>query len=468
MRCILVSAAGLLVIAGSAGSSIGWGGGSGVGGPSSVTHADSFIVTETLKLVANAGAVGDGFGHSVARDGNVVVVGAPLADDTGSESGAAYVFVLPPGGGSGTLTEAARLRPSDGSAGDWFGVSVAIDGDTVAVGAYFGAGSVSGSGAAYVFERPPSGWSGTITEVAKLRQTNGIAYGAFGSTVAIDGDVIVCGCLDRGAGPLTGAAYVFTRPGGGWSGTLTEDATLLESDVEDYDQYGDSVAIDGETVVVGAPAHSVGSVIVGVAYVFVDPPGGWSGTIEEAATLLPPDPVNDGYFGDAVAIADATVVVGSSQSDVGTARSGAAYVFEEPAGGWSGAVAADAMLAQSDPHVDDNFGAATAIEGEVVAIGAWGRDETAPNSGAAYLFTRPAAGWSGTLEENATLVPSDAAEDDLLGISVAVAAGTAVVGAEQNPFGNAGPGAAYVFDASTVFADGFESGDLAAWSAAVP
>jgi hypothetical protein len=102
-------------------------------------------------------------------------------------------------------------------------------------------------------------------------------------------------------------------------------------------------------------------------------------------------------------------------------------------------------LVADNGAVGDGFGHSVARDGNVVA-----------------------AGWSGTLEEDATLVPSDAAEDDLLGISVAVAAGTAVVGAEQNPFGNAGPGAAYVFDASTVFADGFESGDLAAWSAAVP
>jgi hypothetical protein len=217
MRCTLVSAAGLIVIAGSAGSSIGWDGASGVGSRSSVRHAEGFILMETLKLVADDGAVGDGFGHSVARDGDVVIVGAPLADDTGTESGAAYVFVLPPGGGSGTVTETARLRPSDGSAGDWFGVSVASMatrcGQCV-LRRRFG----HGSGAAYVFERPPLDGPAPSTRSPSPDRPMESHRRRLPPAVAIDADTIVCGCLDRGR-VADRRGLRLHAASGGWAGT---------------------------------------------------------------------------------------------------------------------------------------------------------------------------------------------------------------------------------------------------------
>src|SRR5207245_1665203 len=147
-------------------------------------------MTETAKLTASDGAAGDQFGGAVAISGDTVVVGA-CADDIGANSnqGSAYVFVKP-GAGWSTMTETAKLTASDGAAGDQFGGAVAISGDTVVVGASADdIGANSNQGSAYVFVKPGAGWS-TMTETAKLTASDGAAGDEFGGAVAISGDTV--------------------------------------------------------------------------------------------------------------------------------------------------------------------------------------------------------------------------------------------------------------------------------------
>jgi hypothetical protein len=219
--------------------------------------------TQQAKLVASDGAAGDQFGFSVALDGDTVVIGAFRDDDKGSDSGSAYVFTR---AGSG-WTQQAKLVASDGAAGDQFGWSVALDGDTAVIGARLDDDKGIDSGSAYVFTRAGGAW----TQQAKLVASDGAAGDQFGFSVALDGDTAVIGAFgDDDNGSDSGSAYVFTRAGSGWSETLK----LLASDGKAFDllgYYNGAVDISGSTVLAGAPLHDLADPVrtdAGAAYVF--------------------------------------------------------------------------------------------------------------------------------------------------------------------------------------------------------
>jgi uncharacterized repeat protein (TIGR01451 family) len=413
--------------------------------------ADPFI--QQSKLTASDGAVVDQFGYSLAISGETVVVSAP-ADDIGanSDQGSAYVFVKPAGGWSGGLTENAKLIASDGALDDQFGFSVAVNGDTIVVGAHFDdIGANVSQGSAYVFVKPAGGWSGTLTENAKLTSSDGATSDFFGRSVAVSGDTIVVGVLsdDIGANSDQGSAHVFVKPAGGWSGTLTQNAKLTASDGAAADQVGSSVAISGDTIVAGALGDDTGANFNhGSAYVFMKPVEGWSGALTQNAKLTSSDGATSDFFGRSVAISADTVVVGTSEDDIGAnSDQGSAYVFVKPAGGWSGALTESAKLTASDGAPSDFFGSSVAVSGDTIVAGAFADDTGGSfNHGSAYVFMKPASGWSGTLGENNKLIPSDGAAGDFFGSSVAVSANTIVVGARADDIGGSvGQGSAYVF-----------------------
>jgi hypothetical protein len=412
-------------------------------------------LTEDAKLTASDAAQNDDLGASVAVSGITVVVGAFRDDDNGEGSGSAYVFVRPVGGWTGALTEDAKLTASDGAAGDRFGFRVAISGDTVVAGAPDADGF---SGSAYVFARPVGGWAGALTEDAKLTASDGAAGDRFGS-VAISGDTVVAGAEgDDDSGSASGSAYVFVRPMGGWTGALTEDAKLSASDGAADHGFGVSVAISGDTVVAGALGDDSFS---GSAYVFVRPMGGWAGSLTENAKLTASDGAANEVFGTSTAISGSVVVAGAPDAD---GFSGSAYVFARPVGGWAGSLTENAKLTASDGVAMESFGTSTAISGNVVVAGA-------AFGSSAYLFVEPVGGWVGSLTEDAELTASDGDPADQLGFSIAISGNTVVAGA---PSDNVNPGdaagSAYVFSAlpPEIFDDGFESGDTSAWSQTVP
>jgi hypothetical protein len=398
---------------------------------------------ENAKLVASDRAANDSFGVSVAVSGDTIVVGASGDDDAGPDSGSAYVFTQPVAGWSGTLQEGAKLVASNGVSLAAFGASVAIFGDTIVVGGAF-QDSGTPTGEAYVFVQPGGGWAGTLTESARLLPSDGASFDNFGSVVAIDGDTVVVGSRgddDNGTG--SGSAYVFVEPGAGWSGTLTEAAKLLASDGAATDSFGFSAGISGDTVVVGALLDDDSGTDSGSAYVFTEPPGGWSGTLGENAKLVAPAASPADLFGVAVALDGATVVVGAPGYDDTATGSGAAFVFVEPGGGWVGFPAAAAKLRASDGGSGAALGQAVDVAGAAILVGAYSGDGIVAGAGAAYRFDEPAGGWTGTLTESAKLVASDGDANSQLGISVGLDGTTSVAGARR-----AGPddtGAAYVF-----------------------
>ena len=293
---------------------------------------------QRAKLIANGGQADDIFGCAIAIDGDTVVVGASSHTvGTAAEAGAAYVFEKPASGWAATSTYSAKLTASGGAAHERFGNSVAVSGNTVVVGAYLADGRY---GAAFVFQKPlTGGWQDTST-AAKLTASDRAYPDEFGNSVAIDGDTVVVGAHYKDT--VTGAAYVFTKGGSLFWTSKTETAKLTADDGEDYDYFGHSVAVNGDTVVVGANQDDT---MTGAAYVFEKPLiGGWQDT-STAAKLTAGDGANYDYFGQSVAISGDTVVVGADHD--GNLQ-GSVYVFEKPVGAWATTSAHTAKLTASD------------------------------------------------------------------------------------------------------------------------
>ena len=216
----------------------------------------SSVHAAEFKLTASDGAADDEFGYSVAIDGEYALVGAYGDDDNGNYSGSAYVFKRD----GSSWTQQAKLVASDGAAGDYFGYSVAIDGEYSLVGAYGDDDNGSTSGSAYVFKRDGSSW----TQQAKLVASDGAAGDYFGYSVALDGEYALMGAfLDDDKGSKSGSAYVFKRDGSSW----TQQAKLVASDGAVDDYFGYSVAIDGEYALVGAYRDDDKGTNSGSAYV---------------------------------------------------------------------------------------------------------------------------------------------------------------------------------------------------------
>jgi trimeric autotransporter adhesin len=449
---------------------------------------------------------GDHFGFEIALSGDTLAVGAP-AEDSGAagvsgdqtdntirDSGAVYVFRR-----AGTSwTQEAYLKASNPSVRMQFGARIALDSDTLAVGAFFEGSSATGvngnqadrgaqgSGAVYVFTRVGSTWK----QQAYLKASNTAAFEWFGDGVALAGDTLAVGAPreDSGAAGLngnqtdnsvedSGAVYVFTRTGTTWA----QQAYVKASNPGAHDRFGTRIALDADTLAVGAPQESSGATGVngkqadekapgaGAVYVFT---GGGSTWTQEAYLKASNSGAMDD-FGSSLALSGDTLVVGAKgednsatgvngrQNDDDADGSGAAYVFIRKDANW----AQEAYLKASNTGKGDNFGWDVAVSGDRVIIGApdessgaTGVDgnqlsEGARMSGAAYVFERTGATWTQTHY----LKASNTQEHDDFGWSVGLLSGAVAVGAPREDSGATGwsgdqldnsvldSGAAYVF-----------------------
>jgi hypothetical protein len=220
--------------------------------------------SQQAKLTASDQAESDFFGNSVSISGDTVVVGAHGNDDAGSYSGSAYVFTRDAGG---AWSEQAKLTASDAAASDWFGRVVSVNGDTAVIGAYGDDDAGSESGAVYVFTR---GAGGAWSEQAKLTAADAAASNAFGFSASVNADTTVVGArYGDGGSTDSGAVYVFTRDAGG---TWSEQVKLTASDGATNDSFGFSVSVNGDTAVVGAVWDDDAGNNSGSAYVYTGAP----------------------------------------------------------------------------------------------------------------------------------------------------------------------------------------------------
>ena len=459
---------------------------------------------EAYIKASNTGA-NDRFGFSIALSGDTLVVGAPYeasaatgidgdqADDSAPEAGAVYVFVRD----GDAWAQQAYIKADNAGAGDRFGWSIALDGDTLAVGAYREDSSASGvngdgldngspnSGAVYVYTRTGGAWSqqayikapevivpppaipGQPPHPQDFRSGN-----QFGWSVALAGDVLAVGATFERSGatgvggnqasvaaPNAGAVYVYTRAGADWS---APPVYIKASNAGGGDQFGYSLALNGDTLAVGAPyedsdAIGVGgnqpnnrAVNSGAVYVFALDGAVWT----QQAYVKASNTAAFDSFGLSVALSGDTLAVGAPYTgstvadvpgpdprpenpadyDPSTSNSGAVYVFTRSGAAWS----QQAYLKADTADAGDLFGYALSLSGDVLLVGAVQEDgggvgglladpadDSAQNSGAAYVFTRGNETWS----QLSYLKASNTSRFDWFGHSVAVSGDTLAVAA---------------------------------------
>ncbi|MGQ0798991.1 MAG: putative Ig domain-containing protein, partial [Pseudomarimonas sp.] len=362
----------------------------------------------------------------VALSGSTALVGAHF-DDIGTNENQGSSYVYSRSGS--TWTQQAQLTASDGAANDQFGRSVALSGDTALVGAPFDdIVADENQGSAYVFTRSGSTW--TLQD--KLTPFDGEANDEFGSSVALSGNTALIGAFldDVGANSNQGSAYVYTRSGSNW----TQQAKLTAGDGAASDEFGFSAALSGDTALVGAHLDDTGR---GSAYVYVRSGSAWTQQAKLAAGG------SFAEFGHSVALSGDTALIGAWRASVGANLfQGLAFVYSRSGSTWP----LQAVLLASDGDSGDGFGSSVALSGDTALVGA-SSDEVVANfgQGSAYEYSRSGSTWT----EQAKLTASDGAANESFGDSIALSGNTALIGSPFNdgssPFGNPNEGAAYVF-----------------------
>ena len=364
-------------------------------------------------LKPSDGVAYDSFGQRVAISGDVIAIGAPYRDQDAAviDSGAVYVFRR---GGDGTWTEEAILGASNAGASDYFGWGIAVQGDILAVGARAEDSSATGvdgnqndegtsdSGAVYVFRAQGTVWN----QEAYIKASNTGREDNFGRNVALSGDTLAVGTFledgsasgvngnqeDDGA-VNSGAVYVFRLSSGAWA----QEAYIKASNPGYEDSFGLDLALEQDTLVVGAAYEDSGS---------------------------------NGVNGN--------------QANEGSTDSGAVYVFRRNGATW----VQQAYIKASNPGVEDNFGWSVDLTGDILVASAIGEssaargaggdqnDNTAQNAGAMYIFRRTGDTWV----QNSYLKASNTGEEDWFGYNVALAENLLVVTAPQEDSAASGVG----------------------------
>ena len=272
---------------------------------------------QQVKLIAGDAAAGDAFGYAVSVYGTTAVVGAPKDDDSGSNSGSAYVFVRD----GNSWTQHSKLVPQDLGGSDAFGEAILIVEDTVIIGAPGHThGEIRFAGAVYFFVREGVAW----LQKAKLTADDAAASDRFGNALAMSGNTLIVGAplRDTQAGKDAGAAYVFSRDGDLWK----QRPKLKAKSTRKNDHFGTSVATTGKIAIIGANLHEENALASGAAYSFVNVDGVW----EERDKVVPADTGLNTRFGTWVAMSGNTVVASAGVTPhpvAGRSTGTAAYVY---------------------------------------------------------------------------------------------------------------------------------------------
>jgi hypothetical protein len=419
--------------------------------------------TQTIKLTASDGLANDQFGNAVALSNlaglagaqpDIAVVGLRYDDiGTTADRGSANIYKL---NSSGVWAFEAKLTAADGVAGDAFGYSVAIFGNTVVVGAPFDDIALADQGSAYIFQRNTAGaW----TQVVKVIPADPSASDAFGYSVAITntavttsnfGDLVIVGSPNDDIGLIQnqGSAYVFKRA---TSGTWAQESkfVITGTDAAAEEDFGWAVSIYGDRALVSAPFDDIGTVLNrGSAYTFKR---GTTGIWTFEAKLVASDGAADDYFGYSVCLFNDQAIASAPYDDIASAADrGSAYIFQlSGAATWT----QEAKIVGSDGLASDFFGASVALQGNLAIASAPNDDATAQggsatftNIGSAYLFTQTG---TSTWTQEARFTSTDGLSDKFFGISACIYGQNALIGANGDDIGSplkADQGSAYIFN----------------------
>ncbi|MBK7976779.1 MAG: thrombospondin type 3 repeat-containing protein [Deltaproteobacteria bacterium] len=364
-------------------------------------------VDQIAKLFPSDFASSDSFGRSIGIDGSTAIIGSPNDDDQGAESGSAYAFVW----NGSSWQQQAKLLPSVGAAGIFWGKTVGLSGDSAAIGDYGGA-------AAHVLRRTGSTWNQEAVLTGPVPR--------FGSWVAIDGDSMAVAAPDFTTG-VSEKVYVYERGGSAWTLKQTLDTAVASPN-------GGFLAMQDSLLAVGI--YDSGSQ---VRVYKKELSGSWS----FQATLAPSDGGVGSSFGQTITLSPTTIVVGAPSHGSPGASAGAAYVYD-----WNGSAWLQSQKIQSfDIAAGDNFGKSVSLQGTFLAVSAPGDNSS---SGSVYLFRRS----GGSFVFYAKVTPADAATSKYFGGSVATDGPWLLVGADGDDQKGLNAGAAYVFSMPPLDGDG--------------
>jgi hypothetical protein len=386
------------------------------------------VVVQQAELTGSDVAEGDSFGSSLAVCGDTALIAACDKTVGGQiRAGAVYIFTR----SGSTWTQQAEISDPDPASNDFFGASIALSGDTALIGAPGKeVGDQSQAGSVYLYTRSGAAWSAQ----GDLTASDATSGDGFGSSLALYEGTALIGAPSREVNGqfLAGAVYVFTVSGTTWS----QQTEIGDPAAATGDAFGTTVALSGDTALIGAPTTSVaGQSRAGIVYVCDGSGSSWS----QQAQLVDPDANRDDKFGCALALSGDTALVGALDTTVDNQPlGGAGFVYTDSASGWS----QQAILTNPDSDGDDAFGASVALSSDAAVVGA----PSASNNnhvdpmpvGAAYLYPGSGASWSAPvkLAEGG----GDQYSDDLFGSSAVLEGSTVMVAAEwktiQNPGGS--------------------------------
>ena len=377
---------------------------------------DPLVWTSAQVLSGTHTGSNAGFGTSIAISGNTAIIGAPTATVGTLVQGAAFVFTL--SNGSWTEQPPVELTAYDSIANAQFGSSVAVSSGTILVGSpSTTVGFVKGQGAVYVYTLSNGSWTAREPKIAASDGANG---DSFGSSLAVSSGTLIVGA--PGANKGAGSAYIFAQSGNTWS----QQQKLVPDDPISSGAFGTSVAVSGNTIIVGSPNATGGSPSAdcGGAYVFVQPIGSATNPWSQQAKLSPPDADISSLpaSGSSVGISGNTVFVGATWPRVGTGT-GTVYVYTHTGASWSDPTS----LIPSNAAVGDSFGSALGTSATRLIAG----DSNSPQ---AYVFGLAGGAW---IEEMEIPIPSAASGTgfgaavaiDSVSNNIAIGAPTANVGA---------------------------------------
>ena len=399
--------------------------------------------TETFKYLYAEGEATDGLGEGVALSDDMAFLGAPAVGRANFSPG--YVVVVSEEDGMWTFSQ--ELVASDGQLDDQFGFSVALHGTIGAVGAPEAGEDGAEPGAVYLFEKEGDTWN----EVQKIVPTGEGAGAEFGKSVAVYEDIVLVGAPEQRINDdPVGAAYVYELE----DGQIVDEQQIIYGDFSFVNEFGESVALREDLLVVGVPNRGLGAQNFGSVVLYEEMDGDWVFKQELEAS----DAEAQDVLGSSVAVSGSWLLAGAPGEDQEGSGAGAVYVFQEIEGQWSEAQ----KLVSPDPNDQDAFGERVSISGPLAVVGASRNDDAANGAGTAYLFAYDGMGWQ-FVEQ---LFASDAAIGDDFALSIAIDDSVIVAGAsgENGDTSSESIGAAYFFDLNATSVSSEAESQVWAWN----
>lgn len=390
--------------------------------------ANSFAAQDVI--LADDGKAGDSFGYDVAIDGNTVLVGAFKADIDGViDAGAAYVYVL----GDNGWQKQAKLFAEPAFADDTLGGKVALKNNVAMLGVMLRDSKGKDSGAVVAFEREVNVWKQRQIFTAHDAKPGD----AFGQSIALTTNHLIIGAPRNDAlGNDAGAAYIYKRENDTWR----YQTKITASDGVTGDLFGISVAIDGDTILVGADLHDEKAENAGAVYVYVLEENKW----KQEAKLMASDGGKTDIFGVRVALSENTALVSARRDDIEELGidAGSAYIFVRDGNTWTQQV----KFTSPDGQADDRFGRAVALSGDTAIISAMNHDANGSNTGALYVYKKGSGGWRYTSK----FAAKSSMPDDKFGWNVGLSNDVAIIATPNHDAKGQESGAVFIQDLNCI------------------